>query len=116
MTRWGMRQAMRCLRRAGEVLRKAVGEGATAARIGGDEFAILLPGVDERGALQLTERIESLIDLNNQFYHGPRISLALGVAASAQGERLERAMKLADTRMYAAKKEYYAAVAHDRRQ
>ncbi|MEO8753798.1 MAG: GGDEF domain-containing protein [Casimicrobiaceae bacterium] len=103
------------LRRAGEVLRKAVGEGATAARIGGDEFGILLPGVDERGALLVVDRIESLIDLNNQFYHGPRISLALGAAACAQGARVEQAMTLADARMYAAKKEHYAAMPHDRR-
>jgi diguanylate cyclase (GGDEF)-like protein len=103
------------LRRVGEVLRKAVGEGATAARIGGDEFGILLPGVDERGAEQLLERLDSLIDLNNQFYHGPRLSLALGTATCPAGGRLEQTMSQADARMYDAKKEHYGATAHDRR-
>ena len=32
------------LRRAGEVLAKAVDAPACAARVGGDEFAVLLPG------------------------------------------------------------------------
>jgi diguanylate cyclase (GGDEF)-like protein len=105
----------RLLRRVGEILSKAAGEGATAARLGGDEFGILLPGVDERGAAQLAERIELLTELNNQFYHGPRVSLAIGSATCPQGGRLEQAMTQADLCMYAAKKEHYAAMAHDRR-
>ena len=36
------------LRRAGEVLSKAVDKPSYAARIGGDEFALLMPGTDER--------------------------------------------------------------------
>jgi diguanylate cyclase (GGDEF)-like protein len=103
------------LRRVGEVLRKAVGEDVTAARLGGDEFGILLPGMDERGAAQLAERIELLIDLNNQFYHGSKLSLALGVATCPQGGRVEEAMSRADAQMYTAKKDYYATIGHDRR-
>ncbi len=103
------------LRRVGEVLRKAVGDTATAARIGGDEFGILLPGVDERGATQFVERLETLVDLNNQFYHGPRMSLALGRSTCAQGERLELAVSGADSRMYRSKQMYYGVVQHDRR-
>ena len=103
------------LRRVGEVLRKAIGDTATAARIGGDEFGVLLPGVDERGAAQFAERLETLVDLNNQFYHGPRISLALGRATCAQGERLEQAMSAADTRMYRSKQMHYSVVQRDRR-
>jgi diguanylate cyclase (GGDEF)-like protein len=103
------------LRRVGEVLRKAVGDDVNAARLGGDEFGILLPAMDERGAAQLAERLDLLIDLNNQFYHGPRLSLALGVATSEPGERVEDTMSRADAQMYAAKKDFYAATAHDRR-
>ncbi len=103
------------LRRAGEVLRKAVGEDVTAARLGGDEFGILLAGVDARGAAKLTERIELLVDLNNQFYHGARLSLAAGTATCEQGERIETAMRMADARMYDAKRQYYTATANDRR-
>ena len=103
------------LRRVGEVLRKAAGDGVTAARLGGDEFGILLPGVDERGAMQFVERVELLVDLNNQFYHGPRLAIAMGAATCEQGGRIEQTMSQADARMYAAKKEYYATAMHDRR-
>jgi diguanylate cyclase (GGDEF)-like protein len=103
------------LRRAGEVIAKAAGEGTVAARLGGDEFAILMPGADERDAAALVGRLESLVDLNNQYYQGARLSLALGVAACPEGARLESTMSRADERMYAAKKAYYAKAGRDRR-
>ncbi|MDQ0469079.1 sensor domain-containing diguanylate cyclase [Labrys wisconsinensis] len=103
------------LRRAGEILGKLVDKPGHAARIGGDEFAILLPAVDERGAELVMEDIEQLVELNNQFYTGTPLSFALGAATSLPGERLEQVIKRADARMYEAKRAYYADDAHDRR-
>jgi diguanylate cyclase (GGDEF)-like protein len=103
------------LRRAGEVLAKAVDKPASAARIGGDEFAVLLPGTDERGGEQVIERIHSLVDLNNQFYPGAALNFSIGQATCQVGERLEAAVHQADQRMYEAKKAYYAASGRDRR-
>ena len=103
------------LRRAGEVLLKAVGEEVTAARIGGDEFCILLPATDERGSEQLMERINALVDLNNQYYQGARLSLSIGAATCPQEGRLEQTMSEADERMYASKREYYSSIGRSRR-
>jgi diguanylate cyclase (GGDEF)-like protein len=103
------------LRRAGEVLAKAIDKPGSASRIGGDEFALLLPGVDEHGVRQLVERIGELVELNNQFYGTPALSFALGAALCPAGERLEVALGAADRRMYAAKRDYYANGPHDRR-
>ncbi|MFN3987860.1 MAG: diguanylate cyclase domain-containing protein [Rhodocyclaceae bacterium] len=103
------------LRRAGEVLKKAMGDGICAARIGGDEFAILLPGCDERGAREVVERIHAVTALNNQFYPGAVLSFSLGIGTCVQGESLTKAIHAADERMYAAKREYYNAGDHDRR-
>lgn len=103
------------LRRAAEVVGKAAGEGGVAARIGGDEFAILLPATDARGCAQLEERLATLVELNNQFYQGPPLALAVGTATAGAGERLERAVSAADRRMYEAKKAWYANAARDRR-
>ena len=64
------------LRRVGEVLTKAVDSPDCAARIGGDEFALLLPATDERATQALIDRIGSLLELNNQFYPGRPLSLA----------------------------------------
>lgn len=103
------------LRRTGEVLKKAVGEQACVARIGGDEFMILLPGRDERGAATVIEQIGKVVELNNQFYPGARLSFSIGHATCLQGDRLNEIVKLADSRMYQAKRDYYTTLANERR-
>nr|MBP6559402.1 GGDEF domain-containing protein [Burkholderiaceae bacterium] len=104
------------LRRMGEVLAKAVDAPACTARIGGDEFAVLLPGTDDRGGLAVKERIESLLELNNQFYTGNTLSLSLGMARADSGAQIEAAIQKADREMYAEKARYYNTVQTDRRQ
>ena len=104
------------LRRVGEVLRKAVELPATASRIGGDEFAILLPGVDERGCEALVEQLLELQALNNQFNAGSTpMSLSIGRATSQGQERLEAVLHRADEQMYDTKRAYYAKQGRDRR-
>ncbi|MBH0238749.1 sensor domain-containing diguanylate cyclase [Methylobrevis albus] len=103
------------LRRIGEVLNEAVTRPNCAARIGGDEFALLLPGTDERDAKLVLDKIDKLIELNNQFYPGMPLSLSMGAAAARAGERIELAVKRADILMYQAKREFYAAEARERR-
>ncbi|WP_407049857.1 diguanylate cyclase domain-containing protein [Methyloraptor flagellatus] len=96
------------LRRAGEILAAAVEAPATAARIGGDEFAILMPSADERGGQAMMENIRKLVELNNQFYGGMPLSFAMGAATGAAGEPLEQVAKRADELMYEEKRQYYA--------
>jgi len=103
------------LRRAGEVLAKAVDAPACAARIGGDEFCVLMPMTDEQGAQVMLARIANLLELNNQFYPGQALSLSIGVAIAAQGEQIEAAAHRADQAMYAEKARHYAALGRNRR-
>jgi diguanylate cyclase (GGDEF)-like protein len=98
------------LRRAGEVLSKAVDKPSCACRIGGDEFALLLPGTDERDGKLVLESIENLLEVNNQFYTGLPLSFSIGLAANEPGERLESVARRADLRMYEAKRAYYATL------
>ena len=91
------------IRRAAEVLTKAVDDEDVAARIGGDEFALLLRGKDERAAAATVERIRKLIDVNNQFYQGPKLAIALGAATCSDARAFGAAYKEADDRMYADK-------------
>ena len=95
------------LRRAGEVLGKVNSPNACVARTGGDEFAMLLPGADERGAQAVIERIHSILELNNQFYSGYKLSMAIGAATCHAGDQLEAALHRADRAMYEAKNRYY---------
>jgi diguanylate cyclase (GGDEF)-like protein len=96
------------LRRAGEVLAKAMETPFNAARIGGDEFAILLPGTDERGGAAMIDTIRQLVDLNNQFYPGATLSFSMGAATVQRGERIEVAVQQADLLMYEEKRAHHA--------
>ena len=98
------------LRRVGELLGKAVEEPGWPARIGGDEFAVVLPKTDERGAEAMRERIVSMLDLNNQFYAGQTgrlLNLSIGVATCEAGESLDATLQRADRAMYEDKARYY---------
>jgi len=105
------------LRRVGEVLSKAADKPIHAARIGGDEFAILMPATDERMAMLVIENIHNLIDINNQYYSGLPLNLSMGCATCQAGERLEATVQRADALMYEDKRAYYAKLpAIERRQ
>ena len=103
------------LRRAGEALKKALGENLQAARVGGDEFACLLPRYGEAEMTMLKDGLRMVIDLNNQFYQGPRLSLSVGSAVCEKAGELDRALRAADDAMYAAKRAHYAMQAANRR-
>jgi len=96
------------LRRAGEVLTSANAENTyCVARIGGDEFVALMPGCDERLAQSFRERIESMLELNNQFYPGQKLSMAIGIATGDSKTSAEYVVGLADKAMYEAKARHY---------
>ncbi|WP_299022534.1 diguanylate cyclase [uncultured Tepidimonas sp.] len=103
------------LRRAGEVLGKAVDAPGVAARIGGDEFVVLLPGCDEAGAQEVQAQIQQVLELNNQFYPGRTLSLSMGLAVCPTGGSLEAALQAADRAMYEDKARYYEHHAPTRR-
>jgi len=105
---WGHAVGDALLRRAGEVLGKAVDRPSCAARIGGDEFVLLLPGVDAHGGEMAMEEVRRLVELNNQFYPGMPLSLSMGMATGEFGERLEEVARRADLAMYEEKRNYYS--------
>ena len=103
------------LRRAGEALKKALGEAFQAARVGGDEFVCLLPRCGEVDVLALKDSLRLVVELNNQFYQGPRLSFAVGSAVCEKAGELDRAVRSADDAMYAAKRACHVANPSDRR-
>ncbi len=103
------------LRRAGEVLNSVIEKPAYACRVGGDEFAILLPETDEVAGEALIQSIQDLIAINNTFYPDLTLSLSMGIATASHGERLEFVVKRADLAMLEAKRQHYFGTEHDRR-
>ena len=103
------------LRRAGEVFGSLVEKPATVARVGGDEFAVILPLTDEAGGDAVIATLEELIELNNQYYPDTQLTMSVGVATSATGEQLVDVVKRADIEMLQAKRSYYEHPERDRR-
>lgn len=98
------------LRRFGEILNGAVAAPNHACRIGGDEFAVLLPGADAKSAATMMETILELLRINNQFYSTAPLSMSYGVATSEADETIESVVKRADALMYENKKAHYASI------
>jgi diguanylate cyclase (GGDEF)-like protein len=75
----------------------------TLARLGGEEFALIVPGTDERRALMLAERLRSAI--KEAFALDPvRITMSFGIACFPRdGRTPEQLMRAADRALYAAK-------------
>ena len=88
------------IRRTAEVLRASIDDGYFAARIGGDEFIIVMAGANEEDAAEMIERVQSLAVMNNKFYREPALSLSLGAATSSPRLSLQRVISLADDAMY----------------
>ncbi|GGF60946.1 hypothetical protein GCM10007301_20910 [Azorhizobium oxalatiphilum] len=77
-----------------------------AARVGGEEFAILLPGVSEADAYEEAEHLRwTLADTAVELNNGKVINLtaSLGVAERKPDDTVDEWMKSADVALYAAK-------------
>lgn len=103
------------LRRTGEILAKAIDVPYQAARIGGDEFALLLPGADEKEGRFVLDNVRSLLALNNQFYPGPLLAFSMGLATCRDADRIDAMLREADMAMYTDKKRFYSNILRERR-
>jgi diguanylate cyclase (GGDEF)-like protein len=82
-------------------------EGGLAARIGGDEFLLLLPGADSREALERLDRLRREISGREwaNVTGGHPVTVSIGVAvAPRDGVEPSTLLALADRNMYIAKR------------
>ncbi|MDT8878889.1 GGDEF domain-containing protein [Halomonas saccharevitans] len=88
-----------------EILRHQVRRLDTVARMGGEEFAVLLPDTDGQDARQLAERVrEATRAMPLPTEAGDyRLTVSIGVTEARQGDSFEHLYTRADRRLYAAK-------------
>jgi diguanylate cyclase (GGDEF)-like protein len=91
------------LRRVARVLDEITRQAETAARIGGEEFAVLAPDTDEPGAVALAERLRIAID--REFAdERPPLTISCGIAIHHPGRRAASDLfDAADQALYTAK-------------
>lgn len=70
------------------------------ARVGGDEFAVLLPGVDAEQAQVAMQRVRSMASRYETLEQGIPMSISLGCATVENAADLPGAVKCADQQMY----------------
>ncbi len=89
------------LRRAAVVLRAVFRSEDVVARVGGDEFAVLLPGADATTVEKVLVRLRNSLLAHNTAHSGlPPLGFSLGAATVEKSGSLAEALKQADKRMY----------------
>src|SRR5271170_1559531 len=90
------------LRAAATTLKKALRTSDSAFRIGGDEFALLLPQADAEQALALSRRVETVFAETLQSLQlSVSVNMDHGVATFPQdGEQADQLIRVADERLY----------------
>ena len=91
----------RVLIAVGAALRRAARREDRPCRIGGEEFAVLLPGADEQGAADVAERIRRIIAALD--VPGGPVTASFGAATAVHGMAAEELVAAADRRLYEAK-------------
>jgi len=89
------------------VLRNSVGQEGSAARLGGEEFAMIMPGLTQASGQELAEHIRSTFAAQViQTDAGPvRSTVSVGLAfGQAGGMRFEDVLRAADNALYLAKR------------
>jgi diguanylate cyclase (GGDEF)-like protein len=88
-----------------DAARAAVRSEDLVARVGGEEFAVLLPDMTEAAAAATAERVRHAVQAAApQGHDGLELTVSVGVATAREGDTVERLLARADEAMYRVKR------------
>jgi diguanylate cyclase (GGDEF)-like protein len=96
----GHQQGDILLQEVGRILTEMFRAEDMVARIGGDEFIVLLPETDSQTVNRAVARIREFLAGYKQREGVPRVSLSLGSATAEESGMLLESIRLADSLMY----------------
>ena len=102
--RWGHAAGDTVLRRLGAMMSGQLRASDTVGRIGGEEFAVLMPGSDISVATAIVDRLRRAVE-HEQFpgLLGRRVTISAGIAVWKTGDSTSQLLADADRALYVAK-------------
>jgi diguanylate cyclase (GGDEF)-like protein/PAS domain S-box-containing protein len=103
--RWGHAAGDEALCAVAACFQSALRSADTLARMGGEEFAVMLPGTSVEEAAQIAERIrQNVADLRVENKPALRLTVSVGVSAWGPAKTAEDVLSAADSALYEAKR------------
>jgi diguanylate cyclase (GGDEF)-like protein len=108
--RYGHQAGDRVLRQISELFQKSFREPDILARIGGEEFLVVLPQTDAQGALAKAERLREQVAkqvFTIDYGRTIQLTISIGVAVypDERIQNIDHLVKLADDALYQSKKD-----------
>ncbi|MBK6865041.1 MAG: GGDEF domain-containing protein [Ideonella sp.] len=104
--RFGHAEGDEALREVARCTRETLRAHDVAGRIGGDEFALLLPETTVAEAFAVASRVAQRLEVAQQAAQtGLQLSLSVGVVLARKGENIADALRRADQALYEAKRQ-----------
>jgi diguanylate cyclase (GGDEF)-like protein len=101
---WGHRCGDEVLRHFTRLSLQCLRNEDVMGRLGGEEFAIFLPGANDQGAAAVAERLRALLEAKPlDAERRIALTVSIGVALSVPGDTAESILQRADEAMYLAK-------------
>lgn len=104
---YGHKAGDRALKVLAKILKKSIRDADFLARVGGEEFAIILPETPLGDAMTVAEKLRANVQALEFAYNGTPVPITVsgGVAQFKEGDDAEKVYQRADEALYRAKKQ-----------